>query len=554
MRHVPTFCAIGLAALLTGCGGSTTPSSSSPTTYSVGGTLSGLIGTVVLQDNGGDDLTLTNDGPFTFATTLAPDATYDVTVATQPTNQTCSVVSGSSGTLSASVSNVMVTCISTTAVTEQWMWRGGSAYVGAPGVYGTEATAAAGDTPGARRQPTAWTDANGNFWLFGGYGTDMSAGNVGMLNDLWEYTPSAGQWVWQGGADTTGAAASYGSPNSPADTNTPGAREGAASWTDASGDLWLFGGDSLSGQSSEQFNDLWEYVAADSAWEWVGGSNVANDAGSYGPPGTSTNLPPARTGATSWMDSSGVLWLFGGAQLNSNGGLAGVFDDLWSYSSGTNQWTWVGGSSALNTAGVYGSQGVPAASNMPGARWGATVWVDADGNFWLFGGLGLNQSGVSQQYNDLWEYSPTNSQWTWVGGSNAPDAAGVYGSPQSSAAGNTPGARVSSVAWEDTVGNFWLFGGYGYDQGGDVGDLNDLWEYNINTGLWTWVGGSSSTAANGVYGTEGQSTSSSVPGARQQAVGWRDTSGNFWLFGGFGFDASGEQQNLNDLWSYTPNP
>ena len=37
-------------------------------TYSVGGGTSGLSGTVVLRDNGGDDLSLTANGSFTFAT------------------------------------------------------------------------------------------------------------------------------------------------------------------------------------------------------------------------------------------------------------------------------------------------------------------------------------------------------------------------------------------------------------------------------------------------------------------------------------------------------
>ena len=53
-------------------------------TYSVGGTLSGLSGTVVLQDNGGDNLTLTANGSFTFATQLASGAAYAVTVLTNP--------------------------------------------------------------------------------------------------------------------------------------------------------------------------------------------------------------------------------------------------------------------------------------------------------------------------------------------------------------------------------------------------------------------------------------------------------------------------------------
>ena len=39
--------------------------------YSVGGTVSGLSGTVVLQDNGGDNLSVSANGSFTFATSLA---------------------------------------------------------------------------------------------------------------------------------------------------------------------------------------------------------------------------------------------------------------------------------------------------------------------------------------------------------------------------------------------------------------------------------------------------------------------------------------------------
>ena len=38
--------------------------------FTIGGTITGLSGTVVLQDNGGDNLTLTADGTFTFSTGL----------------------------------------------------------------------------------------------------------------------------------------------------------------------------------------------------------------------------------------------------------------------------------------------------------------------------------------------------------------------------------------------------------------------------------------------------------------------------------------------------
>ena len=90
-------------------------------TYTIGGSVSGLSGTVVLRNNGGNNLTLSSSGSFTFSTALNSSASYAVTVFTQPSNQTCSVSSGSGTVSSANVTNVSVSC-QTTAVpcTENW--------------------------------------------------------------------------------------------------------------------------------------------------------------------------------------------------------------------------------------------------------------------------------------------------------------------------------------------------------------------------------------------------------------------------------------------------
>src|SRR5215469_1701437 len=77
--------------------------------YSVGGTVSGLHGSAVLQDNGGDNLTVSADGTFTFASQLASGANYNVTVQTAPSGQNCTVTGGT-GTITADVTTITIAC------------------------------------------------------------------------------------------------------------------------------------------------------------------------------------------------------------------------------------------------------------------------------------------------------------------------------------------------------------------------------------------------------------------------------------------------------------
>jgi len=84
------------------------------TTYTVGGSISGLTsGGLVLQDNGGDNLTVAaNATSFTFATALLPGAAYSVNVLTQPAQpaQKCKVSSGTGSIGSSNVTNVSIVC------------------------------------------------------------------------------------------------------------------------------------------------------------------------------------------------------------------------------------------------------------------------------------------------------------------------------------------------------------------------------------------------------------------------------------------------------------
>jgi hypothetical protein len=99
---------------LSACGGggssSYPPPPPPPSNYTIGGMVSGLTaGAVVLQNNSGDNLSITANGAFAFSTTVQSGRTYSVSVLTQPAGPDCAVTSGS-GTAAANVTNVTVTC------------------------------------------------------------------------------------------------------------------------------------------------------------------------------------------------------------------------------------------------------------------------------------------------------------------------------------------------------------------------------------------------------------------------------------------------------------
>ena len=79
-------------------------------TFSIGGTISGLIGSVVLVDNGGDALALNANGTFTFANPVAQGGMYAVSVQTQPATQTCTVANATGTLGAANVWSVAVAC------------------------------------------------------------------------------------------------------------------------------------------------------------------------------------------------------------------------------------------------------------------------------------------------------------------------------------------------------------------------------------------------------------------------------------------------------------
>jgi 6-phosphogluconolactonase (cycloisomerase 2 family) len=119
IRSLRGVAALVLVVSLAGCGGGGKGGTTNPppTPRTIGGTVTGLTGTgLVLRNNGGDSLTVSGNGAFTFATSIAEGSAYAVTAFTQPSNpsQTC-VVSNGSGTVGGSnVTNVQVACTTNT--------------------------------------------------------------------------------------------------------------------------------------------------------------------------------------------------------------------------------------------------------------------------------------------------------------------------------------------------------------------------------------------------------------------------------------------------------
>ena len=90
----------------------------------------------MLQDNGGNNLSVTANGSFTFTAPVDTGTQYAVTVSAQPSNpaQTCSVANGN-GTANANVTNITVNCGH-----NEWTWVAGAQTVNQIGTYGTPGT------------------------------------------------------------------------------------------------------------------------------------------------------------------------------------------------------------------------------------------------------------------------------------------------------------------------------------------------------------------------------------------------------------------------------
>jgi N-acetylneuraminic acid mutarotase len=284
-------------------------------------------------------------------------------------------------------------------MTNEWTWMSGSSAAYALSVYGVLGSASSAAAPGAREFAVTWTDSDGNLWLYGGFGDQPSGQSRGLLAEIWRYSPILSEWTLVSGDGTVDDPSVYGTQGVASTSNTPGGRAVDSVWQSSNGDIWMFGGECLQGYC----NDLWKYSPAAATWTWISGSNGPGGQNAYGTLGidSASNAPGARTMSSSWIDSRGNLWLFGGYGYDPSLNLQ-VYNDLWEFRASTNHWVWISGNSSPDSPGTYGTLGAAGLTNTPGARIKPASWKDADDNLWMFGGSGYDSTGALGFLNDIW--------------------------------------------------------------------------------------------------------------------------------------------------------
>jgi hypothetical protein len=357
------------------------------------------------------------------------------------------------------------------------------------------------------------------------------------------YTDTALAFVWEGGPDRLPYSSSYGTVGVAAASNWPAKRGGSGAWSDGQQTVWIFGGNS-SGWGD--VNDFWKYDLATKEWTWLSGDSTSPGVGSMGTLGVEApgNSPPPRAAQQTWMGLDGNLYMYGGYSQTCAVGRRG---DMWKYNRTTSRWVWISGSTACNTAPVYGTKGVADAANTPGGWFSAKTWTGADGRFWMF--------GASENRNDLWVFDPGTLLWTWMGGSGLTQQNGVYGTKGVAAATNWPGTRENACGAVRSDGKVYVHGGSGHGETGGAGLLADLWLVDTGAAVrWTWLSGSKAVNAAGVLDAVGGDDTTRMPGGRRGASCWVDGLDRLWMFGGTGYDDSGDNvsRDLSDLWMYDP--
>jgi Tol biopolymer transport system component len=158
-------------------GGNESVDAGSADTYTIGGSVSGLVGDLTLQNNGGDELSLSQNGVFVFATALADGASYEVRVSDQPATQRCSVSDGSGTVAGADVTTVEVACEDKPPVER----------------ISVSSTGAQGSNPNNEGSQQPAISGDGRFIAFASYFNGLVEGEDNIHSDVFVHDRNTGE-------------------------------------------------------------------------------------------------------------------------------------------------------------------------------------------------------------------------------------------------------------------------------------------------------------------------------------------------------------------------
>jgi hypothetical protein len=276
--------------------------------------------------------------------------------------------------------------------------------------------------------------------------------------------------------------------------------------------------------------------------------------------------PGARARAMGAWDAAGErVLIFGGRTRDGTSGPYTLFDDLWALGA-DDEWTLVEASG-------------------PGPRLGGAMGVDpTDGKVWIFGGDGSTSGASYTPLADTWSYDAAGAGWVEAATATTPEArllVGstfdadrrrllVYGGIQSvldvsyfgdlwaldvtvpewtrvhDGSGTAPAGRFfPAIAWDDATDRVRLYGGH---DAGDLGNRNDLWEFDSDGGTWSEIAGGDAWANAALGFCDFPADFADVDLAspeRRSSHGMAAGGGEVWIFGG-----KSDCGALDDVWSW----
>jgi hypothetical protein len=316
--------------------------------------------------------------------------------------------------------------------------------------------------------------------------------------------------------------------------------------------LFIFGGDTYTGSGFNIRNDLWKCdfkLPSDSQWAWIHGSDQFRSPGVYKTLGEASNetYPGARADPSHFFDAaSRKFYLLHGYGLTTTL-TDGVINDVWCYDVVKNTFTWLDGSTDLNSypSLQLGVQSPIAA--MGGVFGSSSTYDTASKTFYMFGG-----NTIAGHSNVLWKLNVDSlTVIPLIGGFN--QAPSVVDVSFQFSEGNFPGARRLAESIKTNDGKLVFYGGEGYAR--NVSDNSVLWSYiceiwifDLALNQWAFAGGSLFGNSEGVYSAY---SNSSYPKCRHSPLMLLDSANNnIYLHGGVGIIGSDRSARLGDRWVF----